>query len=515
MRIERTKNAVRNIKFGFILKIYQLLTPFLLRTAVIYKLGVQYVGLSSLFGSILSVLSLAELGVGAAMVFSMYKPIAEEDTETICALMSLYKQYYRAIGMVILVVSLILTPFIPNLISGDVPNDINIYVLFLINVASTVLSYWLFAYKSCLFTAHQRGDISSKISLVISTLTYILQAIALFIWGNYYLYLAVGVLTQILQNVIASKLADQLYPNYQAKGNVSFEIRKKINQRVRDLFTAKVGGVIFNSTDTIVISAFLGVTILGVYNNYFYIMSSIVGFLDIIYYGCLAGIGNSLVTETKEKNYQDFEIFTFLISYIATIATTCFLNLYQPFMKIWMSNNENMLLDMGIVICLCIYFFVGQINRVVNMYKDAAGIWHIDRFRPLVAGITNLCLNLVMVRYIGLFGIILSTVIATILVDCPWLVVKLFNTVFEKKNRKKYIKDIFIYAIVAVLVSSVTFFCCNLVKDGGIFELFIKLIICVSISNVIMLCVYRKRREFIQVRERILKTLKERMNKSK
>ena len=181
MKIERTKNATRNIIYGVILKIYQLLGPFILRTIFIYTLGVKYLGLNSLFNSILSVLNLAELGVGSALIFSMYKPIAENDTEKICALMNLYKLYYRIIGLVILVIGLILVPFIPNLISGSVPKDINIYVLYLMNLCATVLSYWMFAYKTCLFGAHQRNDIISKITMVSSTLQYIVQAILLIV----------------------------------------------------------------------------------------------------------------------------------------------------------------------------------------------------------------------------------------------------------------------------------------------------------------------------------------------
>ena len=191
MKIERTKNATRNIIYGVFLKIYQLLGPFILRTIFIYTLGMEYLGLNSLFTSILSVLNLAELGVGSALVFSMYKPIAEDDTEKICALMNLYKLYYRIIGAVILVIGLILVPFIPNLISGSVPEDVNIYVLYLMNLGATVLSYWLFAYKTCLFGAHQRNDMIAKVTIVSSTLQYIIQAIFLISISNYYLYLTI------------------------------------------------------------------------------------------------------------------------------------------------------------------------------------------------------------------------------------------------------------------------------------------------------------------------------------
>ena len=134
MANSRTRNATRNMMFGTLLKIYQMIVPFLMRTVMIYFMGVQYVGLNSLFTSILQVLNLAELGVGSAMVYSMYKPIAEEDTATICALMRLYKIYYRIIGSVIAVVGLLATPLIPFFVKGSIPENLDLHILYLLNL---------------------------------------------------------------------------------------------------------------------------------------------------------------------------------------------------------------------------------------------------------------------------------------------------------------------------------------------------------------------------------------------
>ena len=133
-----------------------------MRTAMLYLMGGQYLGLNSLFTSILQVLNLAELGVGSAMIYSMYKPIAEDNNAEICALMQLYRTYYRIIGFIIAVVGFILTPFIQKLISRGVPQEINISVLYLLNLGATVLSYWLYAYKNSILQVHQRVDIVSK-----------------------------------------------------------------------------------------------------------------------------------------------------------------------------------------------------------------------------------------------------------------------------------------------------------------------------------------------------------------
>lgn len=214
MRIERAQNATRNIIFGVFLKVYQILFPFLMRTVMIYSLGVQYLGLNSLYASILQVLNLAELGVGSAMVFSMYEPIAHDDRTKVCALMRLYRLYYRAIGLIIAVIGLLVLPVVPKLISGEIPSDVNVYVLYLINLSSTVLSYWLFAYKNSILQAHQRNDIISKVTLLTSTFQYILQIGALWLFKSYYLYILVQLLTQAITNVLTAIIASKIYPDF-------------------------------------------------------------------------------------------------------------------------------------------------------------------------------------------------------------------------------------------------------------------------------------------------------------
>ena len=424
-KIERTKNATRNIIFGVILRAYQIIVPFLMRTAMIYLMGVQYLGLNSLFTSVLQVLNLAELGVGSAMIYSMYRPIAEDDNTTICALMKLYRTYYRLIGLIIAVVGCILTPFIPKLISGDIPQGINIYILYLLNLGATVLSYWLFAYKNSILQAHQRTDIVSKVTLITNTIQYVLQLFVLWIFKNYYLYVIVMLVTQALTNIVTAIMADKIYPQFKPKGELHKEEIHQINQKIRDLFTAKLGGVVVGSADTIVISAFLGLTTLAVYQNYYFIMNSICGFITVIFSAITAGIGNSLVTESSEKNYNDFKKFTFIICFILCICCCCFVGLYQPFMKLWV--GKKFMLSFSFVILFCILFYCLELAMVWATVKDAAGLCHSDRFRPLIGACANLIMNIVLVQVIGLYGIILSTVFSYIFISMPWLIHNLFK----------------------------------------------------------------------------------------
>lgn len=511
MKINRTKNASRNIFFGIILKAYQILVPFLMRTAMIYLMGVQYLGLNSLFTSVLHVLNLAELGVGSAMVYSMYKPIAEDDNTTICALMKLYKTYYRMIGLVIAVLGCVLTPFIPKLITGEVPANINIYILYLLNLGATVLSYWLFAYKNSILQAHQRTDVVSKVTLVTSTIQYGLQLFVLWAFHNYYLYVIVMLSTQALTNIVTALYADKLYPQFKPMGSVDKTQVKRINQRIRDLFTSKIGGIIYDSADTIVISAFLGLTALAVYQNYFYILNAITGLIAVVFSACTAGIGNSIVLESKEKNYQDLKKFTFIITWIAGFCSVCLLCIYQPFMELWV--GKDLMLSLSAVVCFVIYFFVRQFNALFNLYKDASGMWHEDRLRPLAAALTNLVLNLILVQFIGIYGILLSTVLAILCVGMPWLMHNLFTIIFEKKHMWRFIGKLAKYCFVVLLSCIVTYFICSRFSIGLVPTILVRGVICIIVPNLIYYLTFTNTEEYRLTLQLVDKMTKGKMNK--
>ena len=510
MIIERTKNASRNIVFGVLLKVYQIIVPFIMRTAMIYCMGIQYVGLNSLFTSILRVLNLAELGVGSAMVYSMYKPIAEDDTRSICALMRLYKIYYRAIGLVIAVIGCALTPFIPNLIKSDLPPELNIYALYLLNLGATVLSYWLFAYKNCLFQAHQRVDVVSKITIISNTIQYGFQLTVLFAIKDYYLYVISALICQALNNILTAVLAKKYYPSYEANGRLDRKTGTEINRRIKDLFTSKLGAVVIGSADTVVISSFLGLTVLAVYQNYYFILSSIIGIISIAFNACTAGIGNSVITETKEKNYKDLNTFTFLLFWISCICCCCFACLYQPFMNIWVGNE--LMLNYSAVICLCIYFFVFEISQLLITYKDAAGIWHKDRFRSLITASTNLVLNIILVQIWGIYGVLLATVLATLVIGIPWLLNNLFSQLFERKYLRSYASKLIKYSGITFLCVVVCISLGNLIKGTDWIVLIIRAVICFMVSNTVIYIVLRNTEEFINATCLIKRILKERLH---
>lgn len=485
IRDSKTKNSSRNVVFGFALKVYQLLMPFIIRTIIIYTLGMEYAGLNSLFTSILSVLNIAELGVGTIMVFYMYKPIEEHDSERICALMNLYKLYYRVIGLAILGIGVAITPFIPKLIAGDVPADINIYILYYLNLGVTVLSYWLFAYKNSLFQAHQRNDVISKVTIITDTVKYILQISLLYLLHNYYYYVIVMLFIQILNNVMIAIRANKFFPNYKAKGYLSKAEKKTINSSIKDVFYGQLGMTVTLSVDSIVISAFLGLVPLARYQNYYYVVNALIGFFAIFYQSLRASIGTNIIVKTKDENFKDFTFINYVVFGVFTFCSCCLLNMFQPFIELWVGKAN--VLNYGYILLFVIYFLVYELSLLIGCYKDISGKWHADRFRPLITAVTNLVINIVLIQSIGLPGVLLSTILSFVMINIPWLYKRVFIDVFSKKYIMYYMKYLICKVSIVLFISLASVIICTLIR---IDNLFIKLIFNFVISTVTSIGLY-------------------------
>lgn len=503
MKIERTKYAKAGILSGILYQVVNMGLPFVTRTVLLYVLGTEYLGLSSLFSSLLSFLALAELGVSNALVYSMYKPIADGDEDTVCALLALYRKLYRMIGTFILAAGLACVPFLPRLIKGTVPADINLYVLYGLYLANTVCSYFLYAYRGSLLTAHQRTDVDNMINTVIPLVRWIVQMAMLLVFRSYYAYVIFLPISVIVTNFVRMYFVKKHYPQYSPKGKVAPELEASIFKKIKALVGAKISTTVLNSADTLVISAFLGLTMVTIYGNYYYIMGAVGSFLGIVYSSILPGIGNSLVTETKEKNYRDFKKFTLLSQWMVGWCAVCLLCLYQPFMALW--AGEELLLPFSVVILIVVYFALYQGRKVVVTYKDAAGIWWEDRFRPFVMAGTNLISNLIMVQFIGVWGIVLSTILS-LLVSIPWETYTVFKYVF-KRSPMEYARSLVQFLLVLTVACAITLGICQIASEG-ILAILIRGCICVVVPNVIFFLAFRRREEFADAKALLLRVIK-------
>lgn len=489
MQLERSKNAKRNIVFGVLNKIVNIVLPFCLRTVLIRVLGAEYLGLNGLFSSILQVLNISELGFSNAVVYSMYKPIAEGDNKTIYALLKFYKVIYFIIGSFITVSGLIIMPFIPKFIKGDVPSDINIFILYFLFLLNTVLSYFVFAYRNSLLLANQRTDLISKINTVVHLICYSTQFVFLYLTKNFYIYVILLLLSTIITNLFTYKASVKLYPDIHCEGKLEKSLQKSILTSVKGLFLNKVCAISRNSLDSIFVSAFLGLSITAVYNNYYYIMSAVVGIIGVISPSILAGIGNSVVLESKEKNFEDMKKINFLYMWISGFCTICLLCLYQPFTEIFFGID--MLFPFKIVLTFCIYFYVLQMGDIRCLYSDANGLWWENRFRAVIETLLNIILNYLLGKYLGVIGIVLGTLISLFFINFLWGSNILFSKFFTNSSILSYYWDNFRYALVTFCAAIVTYFLCSLVHFNLYIVLFLRLFICIIIPNFIYFIVYK------------------------
>lgn len=442
MKLARTKNTVRNMAWGMIYRLVTLLGPFAVKTILIRKLGLEYSGLSSLFTSILTVLNLANLGFSSSLVYTMYQAAVDDDKERLCALLNFYRRVYRIVGFVILGLGLAIMPFLPHLVQGDIPADVNLYTLFLIYLAEAALGYLMFAYVIAIFDAYQRSDVTMKVMTIRFVVQYGLQILSLFLFANYYVYITIFTLMVIPNNIMNYFAARKLYPDITCKGELDDATKKSIYHRVFTLFGHKVGNTVLVSIDSVIISAFLGLRILSLYSNYYYILTAVNALVEIVTNASIAGIGNKLITDTKEENYSFFKVMTY--GWIALVggAATCMLCFYQPFVAgIWL--GEEYLLDNRLMALIVLYFYAWMFRIMQLTYRDAAGLWDKDWLKPYVALVLNLTGSIWMVKATGsVAGVLVPTIIIMIFVYFPWEARVLFQHLFRRSWKEYLVKTI-------------------------------------------------------------------------
>lgn len=490
MKIERTKNAKRSILFGFFNKIIMLFFPFLIRSLIIHLIGVEFLGINSLFTSMLQVLNMTELGFSNAVVFSMYEPIAQNDKKSLCSILRFYRRIYTIIGLIILLIGIILIPMLRFFIKGTYPDSINIYIIYLIYLANTVVSYFLFAYKNALLSAYQRVDISSNINTAVHFCIYVGQCFIIAFTKNYYFYTAMFLVATVAVNISTHICTKRLFPELFCIGAISKNKKQEITTKVKGLFVNKVCGVSRNAFDNIFISAFLGLTYTAIYNNYFYIMNGVISLLAVISPAILGGVGNSIVTESQHKNYEDMKKINFIYMWLSGWCTCCLVCLYQPFTEIVF--GKDFLFPFPVVVLLCVYFYVLKMGDIRSVYSDAKGLWWENRYRAISESIANLILNFVLGKLFGIYGIILATLISLFFINFCWGSTILYKHYFrEEKVREYYLLHLF-YAIVTIFVCIFTYYLCTKIQVAGVLKFISNALVCIFVPHLLYLTIYFK-----------------------
>lgn len=484
----RTENSTKNMITGLINQLLILIFRFVTRTVFIYCLGEEFLGINGLFSNILSLLSLADLGIGTALVYSLYKPIADKDKKRQTIIIQYLKKVYFCIGLVIIAVALLLMPFLKFIIKEDV-NFINLNIVFLMYVFQTASTYLFFASNTEFLGANQKNYVSNKISNIITIISNIAQICVLVIFKNFYIYLATIILFGIIQSALISVKARKMYPFIRNKSNdtLSKEEKKNIFKDCGSLLIYRINYVVLTATDNIVISKYLGLTIVGLYSNYLLIVNSIVNVLDTFLISITASIGNLHANNEVKKEEFILNLVNFLTVIFFGIFAIGVYCLANDFITIWI--GENYLLSSTFVLILSINLYVEGLRKFLSTYRSSYGLFRNAKFMPLFGMIVNVVVSIVLVQKIGIFGVLLGTLISNVVSFMWYDPYLIYKKVFNKSPIKYYLKNI-VYLLAFVIIGYICNLLCEIILIDGIVGFIIHGLICVFIPLVIVIILY-------------------------
>lgn len=488
--MSRLRSSSKNVFFGMLQQFITLILTFVTRTVFIKYLNIELLGVNSLFSNILTVLSIADLGFGTAILYSMYKPIAEKDEKKLCELMNFYKKIYTKIALIIFIIGISLLPFLKYLIKENNIDNIELYyLLFLID---SVVSY-LYAYKVNIINADQKTYIIKEYTLVFYIIRSILQCIVIIIWKNFFIYLLIQILTTMSINIYGAYIAKKMYPFINNKGELDNEEKNKIIDNVKSLFIYKIGGVILNNTDNILISSILGVAIVGYYTNYYTIINAISSITLIIFSTITYSVGNLVASDSKKKQYEIFKKLEFFVTILFSFTSITLVILMDDFIKCWLGSEY--IIDFPTVIAIVLNFYMYGVLNSIFMYRDTTGLFNKTKYLSIITSIINIMLSIVLGNIIGLFGIIIATAISRLLTSF-WYEPYTLHKIYFSKSTKNYFKFRILNIFYSVCISCILFIIFKKFQVDNWLDFIIKGIFTGFLIIISMILIYRKNSEF-------------------
>lgn len=489
----RIYNSSRNFIFGFSGHILHYLLSFGTRTIFIKLLSTEYLGVNGLFSNILSILSLAELGVESSFSSLLYKPLHEGDTEKLKSLMTAFKKAFIIIATIVGVVGLSIVPLL-NVIIKDTSIE-NIEIIYLMFLTSSVVSY-LCTYRKSLIIADQNAYICTIYSQISIFLQYALQIAVLLLTKNFILYLAIQIAGSVSINVLLFFKAGKMYPLLKEKANeLDTGTRKELRKKIYASFYHHTGYVILTGTDNIIITTFIGITWVGIYSNYSMLIGVVAAFTKLFFDAIIASVGNLTVSTDRNTSYLVFKRLQFINFMTAGILSICLYILLNPFISLWIGKEY--LLDNHIVFIIVAMFYFGYdgINKCVGIFKDTTGLFYNDRYSPIVEAIINIIISIALVEKFGIAGVFIGTVIAALSTSIwvePYIIYKhLFKIPVISHFKKLFIFIVVTFAI-GFIVKNIVYF----INYTTWLGFFITAICCTLLTAMLFVIVFCRADEF-------------------
>jgi O-antigen/teichoic acid export membrane protein len=486
----RVKNSIKNSLVSSTSTIITMIIGFIAQAIFIKTLGTEYLGINGLFGNIISIMGIVELGIGPAIIYNLYEPIVSKDIEKIKSLLKMYKISYYLVALAILVIGICILPFL-SIIVGNISIKHDLYLIFMLFILDIMCSY-LLTYKRSILYANQQNYIVIWIHLLYTVVLNIVQVIILIFTGNYILYLISKIIMRLIENIITTKIANNKYPYIKDKyvNKLEKNIVDDIVKKIKALIMHKVGGFVVSGTDNILISVFIGISTVGLYSNYLLIIGSVVALFSQMFTSITASIGNLLVKETKEKSFEVYKNIDFLNFWLTTFSATCIICLIQKFITIWI--GKEFLLSSFVLVTIVINYYMLSMRRCTSIFKDAAGIYHEDRYIPLIESIINILASFIFMKVFGLAGIFLGTIISSLILFLYSYPKYVYTILFERKYME-YIARFIKYTFIAAFIAIITYLFTNIIVYQNNYIEFIKnIVICLILPNIMLILLYRK-----------------------
>jgi len=472
------------------------------RMAFVRILASEYLGLSGLFTNILTILSLSELGFVTAMSYQLYEPLENKNIEKLKTLMNFYKKVYFFISISIMIIGLISIPFYRYLMNEvpDIPNLNLIYYLFVLNTASS----YLFSYKRLLIISDQKRYIATIYRYSFYFILNVLQIVVLYLTKNYILFLVIQVVMTLLENILLDRKANKLYPYLKEKNIVPLkkDDYSQIMKNVKAMFFHKFGGVVLNSTDNIVISKVMNLSLVGIYSNYMLIINALKMVITQIFSSVIASIGNLQVNGSKERMTDIFQKTFFADFVIHSTTTICLVCLLNPFISIWL--GEEYLISLLAVYAIAINYYLLGMRRTCMSFREATGNYRSDRFSPVIEAVINIASSVILARFFGLAGVIFGTILSCLCTNFWWeplVITKKSLTI----NLKQYFIIYFKYTFVTILIGAIVVIMNNFIPAYNLITFLIKAIIVFIVSLLLIIIIYRKNNNYIFYKDLLLK----------
>ena len=494
----RTYNSSKNIMLGTASKLLSMILTFVGRAIFVRILAVEYLGITGLFADVLTMLSLADLGLGTAMAYSFYKPLAEKNENKIAALINFYKKIYYYIAIMVAIIGVGIVPFLDYIVNVENPIP-HLEIYYLVMLTNTVVSY-LFIYKSSIIIADQKGYIISKYEMWINALKLILQSIVLIISHSYFFYILVTVVTTITNNLIISTLANKLYPYIKHKVVLMALEKKELLDNIKSVFLFKFSIVLLSGTNNIMISILVGTASVGLFTNYNTITMSLSSIVYIFFSSVTPSLGNLVVKEGPEKRHEIFKSMQMVSFWLGGVFVASTYILVQDFVSLWVGNDY--LLNEIELLMIALNFYLGIVLQPLWSFREATGLYMKTKYIMLIAAVVNIILSIILGIYFGLAGILAANFIAKVS-TYVWFEPKiLFKDFFNKKVMEYFIAHVMNLAMTFGVILLIKLLLSG-INNNSFYVWVLEGIVCMVVINVIYFARYFKTKEFHSIYTKI------------